>query len=70
MRDVNTQLRFFIAVILLGILGAFTLQNTSEVELSFLHWTFHSRRIVVIGLSLVVGLVVGWLFGFRAGRRN
>jgi len=61
--------RTIIVLLLGGLLGIFAFQNMASVELSFLIWTFESRRIVVIAASLIVGLIVGWLFGY-AGRRK
>jgi uncharacterized integral membrane protein len=46
-----------------GLLVLFALQNLADVQLTFLFWTFHSRRFVVIGSSLLVGLAIGWLLG-------
>lgn len=58
-----------ILTLVLGILlGVFALQNMARVELAFLVWSFESRRIVVIALSLAVGFIVGWIVGHaRAG---
>lgn len=59
-----------IAILTLGgLLGIFALQNVQRVELTFLLWTFESRRIVVIGLSVGVGVVIGWLFGVSGHRK-
>jgi len=63
MNDLMKQLKFAIAIILSIVLAAFAIQNMAEVELSFLTWTFQSRRIVVIGVSFVCGALIGWLFG-------
>ena len=64
--------QFRLAVVLvLGIFfGVFALQNMAPVDLTFVVWTFESRRIVVLAVSLVVGLVVGWAFGYAFGRRH
>jgi uncharacterized integral membrane protein len=59
--------RTFVSVCLGGLLGAFALQNMASVELTFLFWTFESRRIVVIAASLFVGFVVGWFVGYARG---
>ena len=61
--------KWILTLVLGGLLGVFALQNVQQVELTFLLWTFESRRIVVIGVSVGVGLIIGWLFG-TAGRNG
>lgn len=46
-----------IAVGALLVLIAF--QNMSAVELKFLFWTLETRRIVLIGICVVVGFLLG-----------
>lgn len=53
-----------------GVLGVFALQNVQKVDLTFLLWTFESRRVVVIGISVVVGIVIGWLIGTSGNRKR
>lgn len=49
-------------VVLLGAgLVVVALQNTAVVELRLFGWTFQSRRFVIIVLSVVAGIVIGWL---------
>ena len=62
------QARLFITLLLGGLLGVFALQNMAKVELTFVFWTFESRRIIVIAVSLIVGLVIGWFYGHSARR--
>jgi len=57
------RVRFVIILLLLGLLGLFSVQNVAPVELKFIVWSFESRRIIVIGTSLVIGLAIGWLMG-------
>jgi uncharacterized integral membrane protein len=70
MGDIVRQFRFVVAVALLALLAAFAIQNMATVELTFLHWTFESRRIVVIGVSFLTGLIIGALFVYGARRRR
>lgn len=67
--DILHQAKYAVTLMLGGILGVFALQNMASVELTFLFWTFESRRIVVIGISLFVGLAIGWIAGFSFARR-
>ena len=62
--------KWILTLVLGGLLGVFALQNVQQVELTFLLWTFESRRIVVIGISVIIGLVIGWVFGVSYRRRN
>lgn len=62
--------KILLAAVLGGLLVLFALQNMAAVELSFLVWTFQSRRFVVIGFSLLVGLILGWTIGAMYRRRK
>ncbi len=62
--------RWTFTLVLGGMLCIFALQNVQQVELSFLLWTFESRRVVVIGVSVCIGLVIGWLFGVSGSNRR
>ena len=64
------QAKWILILLLGGLLGVFALQNVQQVDLTFLLWTFESRRIVVIGVSVGVGLVIGWLFGASNRRKR
>jgi len=66
--EVLHQARLFITLLLGGLLGAFALQNMAKVELTFIFWTFESRRIMVVAVSLIVGLIIGWFYGYSARR--
>jgi len=32
--------------------------------------SFDLRRVVIIAISLIIGLVIGWLYGYAAARRR
>ena len=55
------QFKLWIIIALVGLLALFAFQNMSDVELTVLFWSFHSSRIVVIGVSFLLGGAVGWL---------
>lgn len=65
MKQVNQRLfrnvKLFIAAVLGGFLTLFALQNMADVDLTLLFWTFQARRVVVIGVSFIIGLAIGWL---------
>ncbi len=68
--DLFHQVRSIVILVLGGLLGVFAVQNMANVELTFLFWTFESRRIVVIALSVITGLIIGWFFGYSMGQKN
>ncbi len=55
------KIRLVLAVVLGAFLALFALQNMAPVQLTILIWTFEGRRIVVIGVGFLVGLVIGWI---------
>lgn len=63
-------LRFWLAVGLGAFLALFAFQNMAPVEITVLFWTFESRRIVVIGLALLTGIVIGWVSSSLGRRRR
>lgn len=56
-----SRLKFGAGIVLGGLLVLFALQNTADVELTFIVWSFQSRRFVVIGISFLIGLAIGWM---------
>jgi uncharacterized integral membrane protein len=71
LQAIRTHPRHAVMFVLGTLLSTFILQNTAKVELQFLFWTFESRRVVIIGFSLIIGLVIGWLYGrAHVERRN
>ena len=57
------KVRLYVAVVLGGLIGVFALQNVGRVDVTFIFWTFQLRLIVVIIISLVIGLIIGWFYG-------
>lgn len=49
---------FFILVVLVVI---FVLQNTQVVEFNFLAWTISMSKALLLLITFVLGIVVGWL---------
>lgn len=70
MKNAISQLKWAVTLVLGASLGIFVLQNTAELELQFLNWTFRSRRSVIVGLCVAIGVIIGSLFGYSAGRRR
>lgn len=49
------------AFILLSLLMIFAVQNAAVVQIRFLLWEFEFPRSLLIFLTLLIGIVVGWL---------
>ncbi|MDF1779089.1 MAG: LapA family protein [Rhizobiaceae bacterium] len=62
------NVKLIVASILGVILLLFALQNMARVDVTFLFWTFEARRVVVIVMSFVIGIAVGWLLKAHRSR--
>tara|TARA_R110002126_G_scaffold291804_1_gene459434 strand:- start:64201 stop:64422 length:222 start_codon:yes stop_codon:yes gene_type:complete len=62
------NVKLVVASILGVILLLFALQNMARVDLTYLFWTFEARRVVVIVMSFVIGIAVGWLLKAHRSR--
>lgn len=64
-------MRFRLSVILLLVLLFIVLiaQNTGDASITFLFWTATMSRIVLLAITFLVGIVVGFLIG-RPWRRR
>lgn len=62
------NVKLIVASILGVILLLFALQNMARVDVTFLFWTFEVRRVVVIVMSFVIGIAVGWLLKAHRAR--
>jgi len=51
--------RLILSLILLFTLGAFALQNTTVLKVSFLFWSFHISQALLIILCGAIGIVLG-----------
>ncbi len=55
--------KHIITLILIGLVVVFVIQNIQTVEVRFLVWTVSMSRALMILLTLLIGIVVGWLVG-------
>jgi lipopolysaccharide assembly protein A len=62
---------YLLAIIgLAGLALLFILQNVAAVEVNFLLWTVSMSRALLIFITLVTGLLLGWfLHAYHAWRR-
>lgn len=54
------KLRLALTLFLLLLVGIFMVQNAATVEIRFLSWQASMSRSLLIVLTLVVGIVIGW----------
>lgn len=68
--DLRFLLRAGSIVILLGVFLAFALQNSENVEVEFLWWSFETPQILLLVGSALVGILVWELAGLVRRRRK
>lgn len=52
--------KLVIALVLIGLIVIFIVQNVSVVEIRFLFWKFAMSRSLMMFLVLAIGVVIGW----------
>jgi uncharacterized integral membrane protein len=52
-----------IIVILIALVIVFVIQNAQIVEVRFLFWTVTMSRALMVLLTLLIGVIAGWLAG-------
>ncbi|MFH1379944.1 MAG: LapA family protein [bacterium] len=53
--------KWFVVIILLIILVIFTAQNYEVCEIKFLVWSFQTSRSIGLFISMVIGVIIGWV---------
>ena len=59
-----------LVIVLLLLVVIFTLQNTEQVNISFLFWHVTLSRALMIFLVLATGLLAGWILGTVQCRKH
>ncbi|MCK4993835.1 MAG: DUF1049 domain-containing protein [Candidatus Omnitrophica bacterium] len=54
------QWKFWLVIGALFLLVVFVAQNYETVEIKFLFWAFTTSRAIILFLTLVTGIVMGW----------
>lgn len=63
--------RLVIWTVLLGAALIFVLQNFDEARINVLFWDYRPPLALIVGISLLVGYILGWLRPrFRPNRRS
>jgi putative membrane protein len=63
------SVRAILSLVLLVLVGVFTLQNTEVVTVRFLLWQVSLSRALLIFIVLAIGVMVGWVLA-GVGRRR
>ena len=53
-----------------GLIVLFALQNLTEIEVTFLLWTFQTKLYFLIMVTVFVGLLIGVATGYAFGHRR
>jgi len=64
------RVKLILVIVLVLTVVLFTLQNTEQVEISFLLWNFTTSRALMIFVLLIVGFLAGWLVGSLQSKRG
>ena len=56
-------------LILLLLAVIFTTQNYEAIKVKFLFWTFEASRAIVLFLTILIGIIIGWVISV-AGRKK
>jgi lipopolysaccharide assembly protein A len=68
--DRDTPWRLIIAVVLAVLALIFVFQNRARVSMHYLWANFTSPLWLMLVVTLLIGVVIGWLVRRRAGRRG
>ena len=63
-------MRFFLGAILGGLMVIFAVQNTQAVTYSLFAWSVSLPKALVIILTLVIGVLIGSVFGSKSRRKR
>lgn len=64
------RLKLTACCILLAFVAVFAVQNAELVQYRILTGTVELRRSVVVAMSLLLGIVIGWLAGTTKSKRK
>lgn len=64
------KLNLILAATAGGLIVLFALQNLTDIEVTFLFWTFQTKRYFLIMVTAVLGLLIGLASGYSLGHRH
>jgi len=63
----NWKVVLILILLLLAVI--FTAQNYEIVKIKFLFWSFEASRAIILFLTLVIGVIIGWTVSFIARKK-
>ena len=54
------KIRLILSVVLIALVLVFVLQNMTVVEVKFLFWSLSVPRSLLIFVTLLLGVIIGW----------
>ena len=64
------QWKFWLGIAALFLLVIFMAQNYEKVEIKFLLWSFTTSRAIILFLTLITGVVIGWTFALLKNKTS
>lgn len=63
------NIRLYAALVIIGLLAVFALQNSSQLTVHLFFWSFQIPQALLIVSCGAVGLLIGWLLG-ASGKKS
>lgn len=63
------SIRLVFTLLLITLIGIFMVQNLGYVNINFFWWHFEAFNLLVAMFILLIGFVVGWMYGYSARPR-
>ncbi|MFC1632115.1 lipopolysaccharide assembly protein LapA domain-containing protein [Candidatus Omnitrophota bacterium] len=57
--------KLVVVLILMLFLVIFAVQNYEVVKIQFLFWAFQTSRAIIIFVTLLLGVIIGWIGGYH-----
>ena len=59
------NVKWILTTLLLILLIIFTVQNYEVVSIQFLFWSFQTSRTIIIFVTLLMGIIIGFFISFK-----
>jgi len=69
MQKIMSLARWVFALVVGVSVFVFISQNIAAIEVRFFTFSFETSRAALIGASVAIGFILGWLFGLKPRRR-
>ena len=64
------NVKWILTTLLLILLIIFTVQNYEVVSIQFLFWSFQTSRTIIIFVTLLMGIIIGFFISFKKREKN